>query len=90
MDDRELVKALLPEKVVEMAYDDLVSGPARDLGKVGADIVKTMRLLLVPLQITAAFQDRGRARGCAHRESLSQKIGVSPRPLKSLARLYST
>ena len=54
----ELVKAILPEKVVEKMYDDLVSNPAKELGKVGTDAVKTMRLLLAPLQIAAAFQDR--------------------------------
>ena len=58
MDEIELVKVLLPEKVAEKAYDDLVSSPAKELGKVGVDVVKTLRLLLAPLQIAAAFQDR--------------------------------
>jgi hypothetical protein len=58
MDETELAKMLLPEKVVEKAYDDLVSSPAKELGKVGVDVVKMLRLLLAPLQIAAAFQDR--------------------------------
>lgn len=58
MDENELMKVVLPEKVVEKAYDDLVSSPAKELGKVGTDVVKTLRLLLAPLQIAAAFQDR--------------------------------
>ena len=41
MDEIELVKVLLPEKVAEKAYDDLVSSPAKELGKVGVDVVKT-------------------------------------------------
>lgn len=58
MDEKDLMKTLLPEKVVEKAYDDLVSSPAKELGKVATDVVKTFRLLLVPFQIAAAFQDR--------------------------------
>jgi len=58
MDEKELAKAILPEKVVEKVYDDLVSNSAKELGKVGTDAVKTMRLFLAPLQIAAAFQDR--------------------------------
>lgn len=58
MDEKDLVKSLFPEKVVEKAYDDIVSSPAKELGKVGTDVVKAMRLLLAPLQIAAALQDR--------------------------------
>ena len=36
----------------------MLSNPARELGKIGNDAVKTIRLLLAPLQLAAAFQDR--------------------------------
>ena len=49
---------LLPAKVIEKAYDDVVSPPAKELGKAAADLVKTARLLLAPFQLAAAFQDR--------------------------------
>lgn len=58
MDETELAKMFLPEKVVEKVYDDLASSPAKELGKVGVDVVKTLRLFLAPLQIAAAYQDR--------------------------------
>lgn len=49
---------LLPAKVVEKAYDDIASPPAKELGKAAVDVVKTARLLLAPFQLAAAFQDR--------------------------------
>ncbi|MGQ2979100.1 MAG: Abi-alpha family protein [Polaromonas sp.] len=49
---------LLPAKVIERAYDDIASPPAKELGKAAAEIVKTARLLLAPFQLAAAFQDR--------------------------------
>ncbi|MDR6586356.1 DUF4393 domain-containing protein [Herbaspirillum frisingense] len=57
MSEDEILK-LLPEKLLEKAYDDLASSPAKEISKVGVDIVKTARLFLAPLQITATFQDR--------------------------------
>lgn len=52
------IEKLLPAKVLEKAYDDIVSPPGRELGKVGADLVKTARLFLAPIQLAAAFQYR--------------------------------
>lgn len=49
---------LLPAKVVEKAYDDIASPPAKELGKAAVDLVKTARLFLAPFQLAAAFQDR--------------------------------
>lgn len=49
---------LLPTKVIEKAYDDVASPPAKELGKAALDVVKTARLLLAPFQLAAAFQDR--------------------------------
>lgn len=52
------IEKLLPTKVIENAYEDLASAPAKELSKVGVDIVKTARLFLAPIQLVAAFQDR--------------------------------
>jgi hypothetical protein len=49
---------LLPAKVIEKAYDDVASPPAKEIGKAAVDLIKTARLLLAPFQLAAAFQDR--------------------------------
>lgn len=49
---------LLPTKVVEQAYSDAVSDTLKEVSKIGVDAAKTVRLILFPLQFTAAFQDR--------------------------------
>lgn len=60
IDEKDLIKALVPEKVVEKGYDDLLSGTVKEVGGLGTDIAKTARLLLAPVQLAAAFQDRFR------------------------------
>jgi hypothetical protein len=52
----ELIKAA-PE-VAREAYTDLASDTFKQAGKLGEDIAKTLRLILFPLQFTAALQDR--------------------------------
>lgn len=52
------IEKLLPIKVIERAYDDVASGPAKEAGKIAVDVVKTARLFLAPFQIAATFQDR--------------------------------
>jgi hypothetical protein len=52
------IEKLLPAKVIEKAYDDVVSPPAQQVSKIAVDLVKTARLLLAPIQLAAAFQDR--------------------------------
>ncbi len=52
------IEKLLPAKAVEKAYDDLASQPAKEVSKIAVDLVKTARLLLVPFQLAAVFQDR--------------------------------
>ena len=49
---------LAPKKTIGKLYDDALSGPAREVGKLGTDAIKTARLLLAPLQYAAAYQDR--------------------------------
>ena len=46
------------EKIPEKLYEDMLSDSAKEASKIGVDLVKTTRLFLAPLQITAAFQDR--------------------------------
>jgi len=52
------IEKLLPAKVIEKAYDDIAPPPAREISKIAVDLVKTARLLLAPIQVAAAFQDR--------------------------------
>lgn len=56
--DPEKVLGLIPKEALNKAYDDLLAGPFQEVGKIGTDVAKTARLLLAPLQVTAAFQDR--------------------------------
>lgn len=49
---------LIPKETIDKFYDDAVSGPAKEVGKLGVDAVKAARLVLLPLQVAAAFQDR--------------------------------
>jgi hypothetical protein len=57
MDDSDLLKAI-PAEVIKAGYDDAVSPALKETGKFGEDVVKTLRLVLFPLQFLAACQDR--------------------------------
>jgi len=52
------IEKLLDTKVADKLYNDAVSATAKEASKIGVDVLKTARLLFVPLQLTAAFQDR--------------------------------
>jgi hypothetical protein len=54
----EYIEKLLPSKVIEHLYNDGVSESAKEISKLGVDVVKTARLFLAPFQLAAAFQDR--------------------------------
>ncbi len=56
-DPEEIMKNIPPEVLLE-TYKDVASKPLTEISKIGLDVVKTARLLLAPLQITSAFQDR--------------------------------
>lgn len=58
MEGTDVVVKALDSKTVEKAYDDALSPGFKELGKVGADLAKTARLLLAPLQVAASFQGR--------------------------------
>lgn len=57
MDELDLIKAIPPE-IAKAAYEDTVSPALKETGKIGEDLVKTVRLVLFPLQYAAALQDR--------------------------------
>jgi hypothetical protein len=48
----------LNSKVAEKAYDDAGTKPAKQVGELAEDIVKSARLALLPFQILAALQDK--------------------------------
>ena len=54
----DFIEKLLPVKVVERLYEDAASDTAKEVGKIGVDLIKTARLFLAPFQLAAAFQDR--------------------------------
>jgi hypothetical protein len=58
MDVFRALSKFVPKTMIDKFYDDALSGPAREIGKLGTDAVKTTRLLLAPLQYGAVFQDR--------------------------------
>lgn len=80
MDEIDALGKALDSKLVEKIYDDAVSPGMKELGKVGADLVKTARLLTVPLQIAATFQDRitKLLRQLNERVPEARRIEVSP------------
>ena len=49
---------VLDSKTAQKAYDDGLSTPVKEGGKILTDGVKTLRLLGAPLQLAAGFQDR--------------------------------
>lgn len=56
--DLEQLGKLVPKETVGKLYDDMISGTAKEVGKLGTDVAKTARLILAPLQVVAALQDR--------------------------------
>ncbi|WP_208738530.1 Abi-alpha family protein [Bradyrhizobium vignae] len=58
VDIMESLGKLVPKETIGKLYDDAISGSAKEVGKIGTDVVKTARLLLAPLQYAAAYQDR--------------------------------
>ncbi len=58
MNPIDIIDKTVNSKTVEKAYDDAVSKPAKQLGELAEDFLKTIRLLSFPLQITAVIQDK--------------------------------
>ena len=57
-DEVNLIKIALDSKLVEKVYDDGVSPAMKEAGKIPVDLVKLARLILAPIQILGALQDR--------------------------------
>lgn len=57
-EELEMVEKISNSKIIEKIYDDGLSSPVIEVSKIGTDFVKSARLILAPLQIAAAFQDR--------------------------------
>ncbi|MGP8437844.1 Abi-alpha family protein [Paraburkholderia fungorum] len=57
MDELDIIKAV-PAEVVKSTYDDLASPALKEVGKFGADLIKTFRLALFPVQYAALIQER--------------------------------
>src|SRR5688572_15220115 len=49
---------ILDSKTAQKVYDDALSEPAKQTGRMLTDGVKTLRLVAAPLQLAAGFQDR--------------------------------
>ena len=49
---------IINSDIAKRAYEDAVSGPFVEIGKLATDTVKTARLFLAPIQIAATFQTR--------------------------------
>lgn len=54
----ELIKEALDSKVVERIYEDGASEVLKEASKIPLDLVKVARLLLAPIQLLGALQDR--------------------------------
>jgi hypothetical protein len=57
MDPINLLKSV-PGEIAKEVYGDALSGVLKEAGKAGTDFAKTIRLVLFPLQIAGALQDR--------------------------------
>ncbi|MBI1648975.1 Abi-alpha family protein [Hyphomicrobium sulfonivorans] len=56
--DIDQIGKIIPKETIDKFYADAVSAPAKELGKLGGDVGKTLRLLLAPIQVLGALQDR--------------------------------
>lgn len=55
--DPKLATEILTSPTAEKIYADILSSPAKEASKILTDVVKTVRLVLSPLQFTATLQD---------------------------------
>lgn len=78
--EEDPLQKLLPDRVLEKFYDDALSGPAKELGELGTDIVKVARLVLAPIQLGAAYQDRLKAMFIRIGSRVPEEKRISPPP----------
>jgi hypothetical protein len=54
----DIVKAIVDRLPVKEVYGDALKEPAREISNIVTDLLKTVRLVLAPFQVTVAVQDR--------------------------------
>ncbi len=52
------IDKILDSKTIEKIYEEGLSNPTKEVGKLSTDILKTFRLFLAPFQLAATYQDR--------------------------------
>jgi hypothetical protein len=57
-DGSDYLQKALDSKLVEKVYDDGLSPAVKEAGKIPTDLIKVARLILAPIQILGALQDR--------------------------------
>lgn len=57
-DENDIIKQALDSKLIEKVYDDGFSPTLKEASKIPVDLVKVARLVLAPIQLLGAFQDR--------------------------------
>ena len=58
MDVPNVVSEVAGLRVVEKVYDDAIGRPLKQVGGLGEDLLKALRLFTAPLQLLASYQDR--------------------------------
>jgi hypothetical protein len=58
MDELDVAAKILDSKTAKRVYEDAVSPSARQVGAIGQDTLKALRLFTAPIQLAAAYQDR--------------------------------
>lgn len=60
MEDKipEYIAKIVESEVAKRAYDQGLSGTISEIGKMGTNVVKTLRLFTLPLQLASTLQDR--------------------------------
>jgi hypothetical protein len=76
----EFAKELAKQLPVKDAYNDVVAPPAKQVGQLATDIVKTIQLALAPIQVLGAYQDRLRTFIDRSVRRVPEQNRVSPAP----------
>lgn len=58
MEDLPGIGKVLDSKVAQRLYEDAIAPPAKQVGALSGDLLKTFRLFTAPLQYLASYQDR--------------------------------
>lgn len=70
MEDLTGIGKLADSQVVKEVYKDAASGPLQEIGGIATDVLKTFRLLTLPFQYAATYQDRWRKKLDEMRDSV--------------------